>query len=240
MSGTGPQLAPNRPGDVINGRNRFAHLLHALNQPLTGLQCSMELALAAPRSTDQYVQTLNEALELISRVRVLTDAVRELSDLQSSAPPERLIVLLDNLLRETARELQPVAESRNVLLTVEISVPLRVRADVGTLTTLLFRALDCAISLSAEGSRLGIEATCRRGEAVIIMSWQQGSLPAHSPFSRPELGLLIAQAAWERLGGTCEQSQVDDGRRWTLRIPIAWNLARPEPEHRFVNGGGQQ
>jgi hypothetical protein len=39
-------------------------LLHGLNQPLTGLQCSMEVALAAPRTVEYYTQRLREGLEL--------------------------------------------------------------------------------------------------------------------------------------------------------------------------------
>lgn len=239
MSGTGPQLSPSRSSDAMSGRRALAYLLHALNQPLTGLQCSMELALASPRSTDEYVQTLNEGLELVSRVRVLTEAVRELSDLQSSLPQGRLIVLLDNLLRETVRELEPVAASRNVRLALAVSLPLPIRADVSALRTLLFRALECAISLSEEGSSLRIEATLQRTDALITMSWQPEAPPTHSPFSRSELGLLIVQATWERLGGTCAQSQADDMRRWMLRIPLAWDLSRAESRHRFIHEGGQ-
>jgi len=56
-------------------------LLHALNQPLTGLQCSLELALVSPRPAEQYVRTLREGLELTGRMRVLVQAVRELADL---------------------------------------------------------------------------------------------------------------------------------------------------------------
>ncbi len=49
MSGSGPQLAPV-PGNDLLSKNRspLAHLLHALNQPLTGLECSLELAVAGP------------------------------------------------------------------------------------------------------------------------------------------------------------------------------------------------
>jgi signal transduction histidine kinase len=150
-----------------------------------------------------------------------------------------LIVLLDGLLREAARELQPVAESRKVRVAVAVSVPLRIRADVGVLTSVLFRMLDCAISLAAEHSSLRIEAACEQGDAIVTISWQPGTPPTHTPFSRPELGLLIAQAGWERLGGSYQQSQTDNMRHWTMRIPLTWDLPRPESQHRFLHEGGQ-
>ncbi|HXJ85907.1 MAG TPA: hypothetical protein VMS18_03765 [Candidatus Binatia bacterium] len=240
MSGAGPQLAPSRPRDAAGGRNRLAHLLHALNQPLTGLQCSIELALAAPRSADDYIRILGEGLQLVSRMRDLVEALRELADLQSTDPQERLIVLLDNLVREAGKELQPVAESRNVRLRVEASEPLPVRADVGLLTSLLFRVIGCAISLSAEGSTIGVHAACERGAANFITSWSAGPPPVHSPFSRPELGLLISEAAWEHLGGSCEHSETGEIHRWTLRIPMAWSLSSPELLQNFAQRGDPQ
>ena len=50
MTGAGPRLAAV-PGfrNEEKGRSPLAHLLHEFNQPLTGLQCSMELVVAGPR-----------------------------------------------------------------------------------------------------------------------------------------------------------------------------------------------
>ncbi len=61
-------------------RSPLAELLHALNQPLTGLQCSMEVALAGPRTNEEYVQGLREGLVLTGRMRVLVEAIREVMD----------------------------------------------------------------------------------------------------------------------------------------------------------------
>jgi hypothetical protein len=55
-------------------------LLHALNQPLTGLQCSMEVALASPRPIEYHVPRLREGLDLTERMRSLVDAIREVAD----------------------------------------------------------------------------------------------------------------------------------------------------------------
>jgi signal transduction histidine kinase len=85
MTGAGPRLAPQRfHGTLPHGRNLLAHLLHALNQPLTGLQCSLELAAASPQRREEYVRTLREGLELTGRMRILVEAIRELADTQPS------------------------------------------------------------------------------------------------------------------------------------------------------------
>jgi len=66
----------------VTGRTPLEQLLHALNQPLTGLQCSMEVALAAPRTLEQYVRGLQDGLELTDRMRALVGAIREVTDME--------------------------------------------------------------------------------------------------------------------------------------------------------------
>jgi hypothetical protein len=58
MSGASAQFAPQRTSGVLSDERRpLAHLLHALNQPLTGLQCSLELAAADLRRPEEYDRT---------------------------------------------------------------------------------------------------------------------------------------------------------------------------------------
>ncbi len=234
MSGAGPQLAFVQRSSAMDGRSPLAHLLHALNQPLTGLQCSIELALAGRRPAEHYVRTLSEGLELVSRMRVLVEALRELADLQIPTANDRVVILLDNLLREAARELQPIAESSNVRLSVLNSAPLLVRADSGSITGLVFRTIESAISLSRPGSEVRIEGTSAQNSASFTISWTPGSAPQHSPFSRPELGLLVARAAWEHLGGKCTEARTGDRQSWTIRIPVA------ESKHQNSTGEGER
>lgn len=205
MSGAGPSaaeaLAPQRARDAtLKGRSPLAHLLHALNQPLTGLQCSLELAAAGPRSIEQYVRTLRESLELTERMRILVEGIREVADTEPSDREQFEPVLLDELLGGTVTDLLPVAECKGVRLLLLRRAPLLVRAERRSLATLLFRLLDSALSLAAPGSDLRIVAAPDREQAALVVSWTPGSPPEHSPFSRPEVGLLIARAGWERAG----------------------------------------
>src|SRR5277367_1520624 len=85
MNATGSQLAPSAAHPEAKHRGALAYLLHALNQPLTGLQCSLELAVAGPRRPEQYVRTLQESLELTLRMRLLVEAIRELTDDQEAS-----------------------------------------------------------------------------------------------------------------------------------------------------------
>jgi len=222
MSASGPKLAPPPPAEALpKDRSPFAHLLHALNQPLTGLQCSLELAAAGPRRPEQYSRTIRESLELTLRMRVLVEALRELADLEHTDLDRGQAFALDQLLGETAEELQPVAETLHVKLATRYDTPLSVQADRRALAALTFRFLESVLSLAGEGTELLIAATRGEGQGALTVCWIDGPPPEHSPFSRPELGLLIAQAGWERAGAQWERQRAAGGQSCTIRLPLA-------------------
>ena len=200
MSGAGAQPAAHaRPGRQPEKRSPLAYLLHALNQPLTGLQCSLELAVLGPRSTEQYRHTLEGGLDLIARMRVLVEALRELADIREKSMLRLQEFELAALVSETVEGLRPAADAKEVRLHIVADGPARLRAEAG-MTARLFRLLDASLSLAQRESEMTIESTCPGGEICLAVSWVPGPAPEHSPFSRPELGLLIAGAEWESAG----------------------------------------
>jgi C4-dicarboxylate-specific signal transduction histidine kinase len=222
MKGTGQQVAFEAVRTAVpKGRSPQAHLLHALNQPLTGLQCSLELALAGPRSREQYIRTLREGLELTSRMRILVEAMRELIDTQEEDVGESTSIRLDTLLRDTADELRPVAETRNVRLQLACETELPICGAHRRLGALLFRFLDSVLGLASKGSNLCITATPERGQSVVVVCFEQATLPEYSPFSPAELGLLIAQEGWERLGGEWIHTPEKETQTFMLQLPLA-------------------
>jgi len=200
-------------------RNTMSHLLHALNQPLTGLQCSLELATCGVRSTRQYLQTLGQALELVARMRTLVEALRELADIEPWQRQEAAVVRLDELLLETVRELAPVAEAKEIDLQVEVNQALLVRADRSQMTNLLFRGLDSAVSLAEDGSDVQVWAAAEKGQACLSVSWKPGSPPPDSPLSRAELAWLVCQTGWERLGAECVLQSDSNLQTCVVRMP---------------------
>ena len=217
MSGAGTRLAPS--AEPLK-QTALAHLLHALNQPLTGLQCSLELASSVPRSAEQQAHTVREGLALTARMRVLVEALRELvhsSDAAESIPD----LQLDAVLADCVDQLRPVAEVRGVGLNAAIRDELFIQADRTRVATVLLRATGAALSLCREASDLQIEAAAEGDSAAVTISWVPGPAPEFSPFSRPELGLVIARAAWESSGG--HWTELRDGNRYTcaLAFPMA-------------------
>jgi two-component sensor histidine kinase len=222
MSGASPQLAPQRSHAAEpQGRSPLAHLLHALNQPLTGLQCSLELAVASPRRREEYVHTLREGLELAGRMRILVEAIRELADTQPPDSGAVETIQLDALLHGTVEDLLPVAESHCVRLSLEKTSALSVRFDRRLLTALIFRLLESVLSLTRKGSELTVTTALEPKHACLIVSWKQGPAPQHSPFSRQELGLLLVQAGLERGGAEWTSTREEATQTCTVRLPLA-------------------
>jgi signal transduction histidine kinase len=212
--------------EEITGRSPLARLLHALNQPLTGLQCSMEVALAGTRTPEQYRQGLRDGLALTERMRALVEAIREVADgieeNEHQNPNE--MTGLAAILRETVNDLKPVAKSKTIHMEIEFdsSLILVVRAGRQKLGGIAFRLLDSVLSLAAEGSMVKISTVksdaglAQSGDWLRIL-WEANE-EARYPSSRPELGLLVAQAGFERCGA--EWQRMWDGKQETLSIRL--------------------
>jgi hypothetical protein len=210
------------------GLNLLAQLLHALNQPLTGLQCSLELALAGRRTPEQYIDCVRGGLDLTERMRNLAAAMRELLEIEAApaaaAATDELAINprtdLRSVLRETLAELQPVAETRGVRIALDCG-PLPVSVERRTLISAMFRVLESVLSLAAPESLLSIETAANPGSACLRLGWsRQEPAPPPGGFSGPELGLLLAQAGLRRAGVDWKREQKEDLDWITLQVPL--------------------
>jgi hypothetical protein len=201
------------------GRSVLEQLLHALNQPLTGLQCSMEVALASPRTPEQYVRGLHEGLALTERMRALVEAIREVADVEEEKKEELETIDLKVLLGEVVDDLGPVAEAKRVRITLDCSATasLGVVAGGRRFSTLVFRLLESALSLAGRGSGLRVEAGGAPAGPWICVRWH-GARPG-TGCSRPELGLLVAQAGLEQAGAEWIEERTEILETVTVRLP---------------------
>lgn len=59
-------------------REYLSEAFHSVSQPMTALQCGLELAVAVPRSQKEYERRIGEALQSTSSLREIVAALREL------------------------------------------------------------------------------------------------------------------------------------------------------------------
>jgi len=217
--GNGKAVGRNGVGSPL------AQLLHALNQPLTGLQCSMEVALAGTRSAEQYVQGLHEGLELTARMRILVEAIREVVDGDGDRSEEKSEAIeWGGILREVVEELKPVAEAMKVGLTLDCTAKFSLgRKTTGRkLAAVIFRWIESVVSLATPGSAVAVETSSGWSGDWIRVRWQ-GSAPddmlSHAALSHAEVGLLVAQAGWERVGAEWERERTENLEIVKVRLP---------------------
>lgn len=199
-------------------RTVLSQLLHALNQPLTGLQCSMEVALAAPRSAEHYVATLREGLELTARMRALVGAIHEVVRGEEKIGDAVEVAELTTVLRAVAADLAPVAEARQIAMVGDLpsESSASVRASRSKLGTAIFRLLESVLGLAQPETALRVAASADLHEPWLRVEWSGTASTAHSV---PELGLLVAQAAFEQLGAKWQRTQTEGQQNVTVRFP---------------------
>ena len=230
-SGTIAGETSPRPGGQplakLAGRSPLAYLLHALNQPLTGLQCSMEVALSRPRTSEQYVQALREGLELTERMRALVEAIREVADFEEDKnrndsnnkdSGRRKTVELRTILQEVWTIWSQLRRRQGVRMMIEGSANFSavVRAVRRRLSGTVFQLLDSALSLAAKGSVVRVETSGTFSECWIRVGWHAAA--PKSEFSRPELSLVVAQAGWEHAGAKWERTRTENQETVTVRL----------------------
>jgi signal transduction histidine kinase len=216
--------APAKNREVVmqqnGGRSPLAQLLHALNQPLTGLQCSLELSLTGVRTPEQYRDCLRTGLELTERMRTLLAATRELVDIEEQEHQAPETVALATLLGEIVAELQPVANEKDVRVLLSREPALTVTVGRRSLTEAVFRLLESALSLAAPGSRLSVEVEADREAARVRVGWSREKNGSHEMLSPPELGLMLALTSLRKAGGQGTREQTQDADSVTLRLPL--------------------
>lgn len=225
-----------------SGRTPLAQLLHALNQPLTGLQCSLEVTLASPRTNEQYTKALFDGLALTERMRLLVEAVREVAEILESEQEnsragarggDRTLSAaeLRSVLGEAAEELRPVAEVKQVNITFAIpgtfSAPAyAAETRPSPVAQGIFRLLESVLSLAERGSVVRIEAVTElrtesneRNGGGFRIGWRVTEAEQTSALSRPELGLLAAQARLEHSGALWARERTAGNEVLTVLLP---------------------
>jgi hypothetical protein len=185
----------------------------------------MEVALAAPRSVEQYRQGLRDGLELTARMRLLVEAIREVVDGQERRTEELEVFDLPAVLRDILSDLAPVAEQKRIRITVAAGAA-QVRAERQRWAGLLFQSLEAVISLAAEQSKLAIALEQSFSAGVPRTLWRIHWCAARAcdSFSRAELGLLVAGAGWEAAGAEWRRERKNDGE--TVTIQLVQSIAR--------------
>ncbi len=212
---------------------------HELRTPLAAIRTNIEVTEMDPEVSPEEYQ------ELLTTIKGQTDRLTRLSEdlllltREDHDRPEPEPLELASLAREVVRELQPVAQARNVSLATQCADGLEVETSPDLLYRCVLNLVDNGIKYSGDGSTVTIRTKAEGAHAVIEVADNGAGIPAANLTrifdrfyrvdrgrSRREggtgLGLAIVKEIVESLGGTVSVASVEgQGSQFTIRVPAS-------------------
>jgi heavy metal sensor kinase len=235
----------DRIGRYLDQNRDFtANAAHELRSPLAAIQNSLEVALNADRSVDEYKELLGEILDECGGLRILVNQLLLLAEndagrLQVST--ER--VELEGVVQKAYDMFLGVAEAADVDLRIAVLEPVRVAGDAGRLRQVVNNLIDNAIKFTRANGVVEIRLWSSRDDGTVRFSVRDtgsGIPPDDVPhifdrFYRGDkgrvrdlrsrgtgLGLAICQSIIAAHDGRIEvDSVVDVGTTMTVILPAA-------------------
>lgn len=143
---------------------------HELRSPLSRLRTELEVTLRRPRERVEYEETLRSCMEEVERLTLLVEELLALARLdadQQREPAEP--ILLNNVIEETVRRLEPMAQEREVNMVFETSPAVTARISQGAAGLVLANLLDNAVKFSPAGGQVCIRLVKGDTEAIIAV-----------------------------------------------------------------------
>lgn len=109
-------------------RHYLSEAFHSLAQPITAVHCGLEIAIAKPRSIDEYRTRIEEALQITEGFRELTAALRELVEAEHLGTDVEVLDL-PTFLVEVHETLDPIAHLLDASLSFRSAAKVNVTAS---------------------------------------------------------------------------------------------------------------
>ncbi len=159
----------------FNALRRFtADASHELRTPLSVLRTQMEVALSRERTASEYRLALESALEDLARLQHLCELLLELARRDAGAIPIQLAETnLSDLVGAWVERFLPVAEDKDIGVSISIRKDIIVYADRRLLEMVIVNLLDNALAYTPSGGKIEVSLHVR--DEVILSVQDTGA-----------------------------------------------------------------
>jgi signal transduction histidine kinase len=227
--------------DVRRQQDSLANSAHELRSPLAAIRATAEVAMTAPRTTEDYASALEDIVGQCDRLQSLVSQLLLLAETESDLTNvHRADIDLQPLTQSILEMMEPLAESRSIDLRSHWESAF-VQGTPGHLQALLVNLLDNALKFTPPRGR--IEVRLRADHQQQLAVWEvsdsgpgiaSGDLPnvtkrfyrgkatpGGSSIPGNGLGLAICQSIAESHGGTLTiESELGRGTRVQVQLPL--------------------
>ena len=215
--------APASTAETAPRRDFASNMFHDLSQPLTALQCSLELALVRDQTIEDFRASVEAALHDAERLRQRLLLLRELSDAEDPGDTSTPVAL-DQLLQQLREEMLPLFESagRSFELTCEA---VRVAANEAKLMRGFFYLLEFLLRCRPSSHSIVMRGERKDRQQVEICIAGCGALVDAGPpddRSEPDWSgeLEIARRTFRAVGGDLTwMTSAGVPGVWIVRLP---------------------
>ena len=249
-SGMPAELAPvvDRLNDLLarldaafQRERRFTgDVAHELRTPLAGLRSKLELALSRERSPEAYRESISDCLEINLQMQRLVENLLHLARSDAGRPdqgqPERVDVA--QLVRQCWEPLDQRARAREMHIEWHLDALATVMTDPHRLRLAVQNVLDNAVTYADERGTISLSTAAENGRVALAVSNTGSTLTPEAasqvfdrfwradPSCRPGeethcgLGLTLAKAVTEELGGSIEAQTGNGVFTIVIRLPV--------------------
>jgi heavy metal sensor kinase len=213
------------------------NIAHDLRSPIARIRTAAELALHSAREPEEYTTVMANTISECDRLLTLLETMLFISEIESGTREPRMEkVDLVDLLQEACDLFQPIAEDKQIALSVQSSrTTCYIEGEPATLQRMIANLLDNALKYTAEGGRVAVALNAYPHEAVIVfedngIGIAEENLPRiFDRFYRCDksrhqsgtgLGLSLVKAVVQDLGGNIHvSSRYGRGTVITVSLP---------------------
>jgi heavy metal sensor kinase len=155
---------------IAQNREFTANAAHELRSPLAAIQSSLEVALNAERSREEYMEILAVVLEECGALAVLINQLLLLAESDAGRLPwDPEPVHLDQVVGKAVEMFQGVAEASGITLTAERIQPVLVQGNGSRLRQVINNLIDNAIKFTGSGGKATVELCQGDGDGQVIL-----------------------------------------------------------------------